>query len=113
MEQQPERAIYDLVGPDEVTYIDIIRTIREVKGLPTPIVRIPYGLFYLLLKIYALFSERPPFTADQLKALTAGDRFVGVDMRATFGVTPTPFRQAIEETFRHPRYSGVVLESYI
>jgi hypothetical protein len=111
MHRQPNGAVYDLVGPDRIDYIDMIRAIRDVKGLKTPIVRIPYWLFWVLLKIYALFSGKPPFTADQLKALTAGDAFTGVDIEATFGFKPTPFREALRETFTHPVYSAVALES--
>ena len=112
MERQPDGAAYDLVGPDQVDYVDIIRTIKRVKGIKTPIVHIPYSLFYVLLKVYSLFSARPPFTADQLKALTAGDHFTGIDMQATFGIKPTPFDDAIRETFCDPKYSSVVLETY-
>lgn len=111
MRRQPAGAVYDLVGPDRIDYIDMIRAIRDAKGLKTPIVPIPYGLFWLLLKVYALFSAKPPFTADQLKALTAGDEFTGVDIEATFGFRPTPFREALRETFSHPVYSPVALES--
>jgi len=111
MRTQPAGAIYDLTGPDRVDYIDMIRAIRDAKDLRTLIVRIPYRLFDLLLRVYALFSARPPFTASQLKALTAGDDFTGVDLQATFGFRPTPFRDAIRETFGHPVYSSVVLES--
>jgi len=111
MKTQPAGAVYDLTGPDRVDYIDMIRIIRDVKGLRTPIVRIPIGLFSSLLRIYALFSSKPPFTADQLTSLTAGDEFHGVDMQAVFGFAPTPFRQAVEETFGHPVYSRIALES--
>ena len=109
-ERQPDGAAFDLVGPDQIDYIDMIRAIKKAKGLGTVIVRIPYGLFYVLLKIYAAFSDHPPFTADQLKALTAGDHFSGVDMQATFGIKPTRFEDAIRETFSHPVYSSVTLE---
>lgn len=111
MREQPAGAEFDLVGPDRIDYIDMIRAIRDVKGLKTPVVRIPYWLFDTLLRIYALFSARPPFTSEQLKALTAGDEFTGVDMEATFGFRPTPFRDALHETFTHPVYSQVKLES--
>lgn len=111
LRQQPDGAVHDLTGPDRIDYIDMIRTIRAARGLKTPIVCIPIPLFAAMLKVYALFSDKPPFTADQLKALTAGDEFTGVDLQQVFGFTPTPFRQAIEETFGHPTYSGVVLDS--
>jgi len=111
MRRPQNGAVYDLVGPDRIDYIDMIRAIRDVKGLRTPVVRIPYRLFWVLLKTYALFSSKPPFTADQLKALTAGDAFTGVDIEATFGFKPTPFREALRETFTHPVYSAVALDS--
>ena len=108
---QPEGAVYDLTGPDRIDYIDMIRVIRDTKGLKTPIVRVPVPLFAAALRVYALFSEKPPFTAEQLDSLTAGDDFTGVDLQAVFGFEPTPFREAIRETFSHPAYSSVVLDS--
>lgn len=110
LENRPVGTTYDLVGNERIDYIDIIRAIRDVKGLRTPIVRIPYRLFELLLRAYALFSDKPPFTADQLKALTAGDDFTGVDIKQTFGFDPTPFREGVRETFCHPVYSKYVVE---
>ena len=109
IEREPEGDTYDIVGDTRVDYVDIIRTIKRVKGLHTLIVHIPYGLFRFLLKLYALFSRKPPFTADQLKALTAGDDFQGVDTQATFGVKQTPFEEAVRESYCDPRYSHIVL----
>jgi nucleoside-diphosphate-sugar epimerase len=110
IEHRPVGEIYDLVGNERIDYIDIIRAIRDVKGMHTPIVRLPYRLFDLLLRAYALFSRRPPFTSDQLKALVAGDDFSGVDIEKTFGFTPTPFADGIRETFCHPVYSKYAVE---
>jgi uncharacterized protein YbjT (DUF2867 family) len=108
---RPDGAVYDLTGPERVDYIDMIRAIRDAKGLRTPIVPIPYTLFRAALTAYALFAKKPPFTAEQLDALAAGDEFDGVDMEATFGFRPTPFREAIRETFGHPVYSRIALAS--
>lgn len=110
IENRPNGQAYDLVGQDRIDYIDIIREIRKIRGLRTPVVCIPYGLFKVLLRIYALFSKNPPFTADQLEALTAGDDFSGVDIRRTFGFEPTPVRQGLRETFTDSRYSHIVVE---
>ncbi|QGX03793.1 NAD-dependent epimerase/dehydratase family protein [Beggiatoa leptomitoformis] len=110
MEKQPQGTIYDVVGNQNIDYVDIIKTIKQVKELKTPIVHIPYSLFYVLLKVYALFSSKPPFTADQLKALTAGDCFTGVDTEVTFGVKQTPFYHAMQETFCDPRYKHIILK---
>jgi uncharacterized protein YbjT (DUF2867 family) len=110
IETQPLGTVYDVCGDTRIDYVDIIHTIKRAKGLRTPIVHIPYGLFRLLLKIYALFSDKPPFTADQLKALTAGDEFTGIDTERVFGVKQTPFADAVRESYCDPRYGKIVLE---
>lgn len=110
IEREPQGNVYDIVGGTRVDYVEIIRTIKRVKGVRTAIVHIPYALFRFLLQLYALFSRKPPFTADQLKALTAGDDFHGVDTQAVFGVRQTPFEDAVRETFRDPRYARIVLQ---
>lgn len=102
--------IYDVVGDTRIDYVDIIHTIKRAKGLRTWILHIPYGLFGFLLRVYALFSGKPPFTADQLKALSAGDDFSGVDTEAVFGVKQTPFADAVRESYCDPRYSDIVLK---
>jgi nucleoside-diphosphate-sugar epimerase len=109
MAHRPAGATFDIVGAERIDYVDIIKTIRWVRGLRTPLVHLPVWLFGLLLKAYALFSPRPPFTADQLRALAAGDDFNGVDLEQTFGIRPTRFAEAIQETFCDPRYSHVVV----
>jgi nucleoside-diphosphate-sugar epimerase len=102
--------VYDLVGDMRIDYIDIIQTIKRVKGLRTWILHIPYGLFGFLLRVYAFFSGKPPFTEDQLNALSAGDDFKGVDTRAVFDVTQTPFAEAVRESYCDSRYSAILLK---
>lgn len=110
LRREPNGAIYDIVGETRIDYVDIIRSIRRIKGLHTVLVHIPISLFALLLRVYALFSRKPPFTADQLKALCAGDDFRGVNTQKVFGVKQTPFEEAIRESYCDPTYSHVVLE---
>ena len=110
MNRQPDGDVYDIVGDTRIDYVDIIRTIKQVKGLKTLIVHIPIGFFAFLLRTYALFSRKPPFTADQLKALSAGDDFKGVDTEKVFGVRQTPFVDAVRESYTDPRYSGIILK---
>lgn len=110
IEREPDGEVYDIVGDTRVDYVDIIRTIKRVKQLRTLIVHIPIGFFAFLLRAYSLFSAKPPFTADQLKALSAGDDFKGVDTEQVFGVRQTPFADAIRESYTDPRYSHIVLK---
>ncbi len=107
--QERRSGIYDIVGQEEISYIQMIYLIKKLKKLKTKIIKIPYFLFYFLLKLYALIHKNPPFTADQLKALAAGDHFIGIDFYQEFGVKPTPLAEAFEETYAHPTYSSIEL----
>jgi nucleoside-diphosphate-sugar epimerase len=102
--------IYNISGHEQVDYIDIIREIKTAIGVRTPIVKIPYSVFYALLWIWALFDKNPPFTTQQLAALIARDEFEVIDWPQIFNVPLTPFKSAIRETFNDPRYSAIALE---
>ena len=101
---------YDISGLDKMYYIDVIRTIRRVTRANTCIVKLPYGLFRGLLWLWSIVDRNPPFTTQQLAALVAPDVFEVTDWPGVFGVTPTSFADAIEETFNDPRHGKVVLE---
>lgn len=110
IENNVRQGIFNISGHEKVDYIDIIREIKRATGASARIVKIPYGLFYGLLWIWALFDRNPPFTTQQLQALVAKDEFEVVDWPGMFGVRSTPFAEAINETFNHPVYSNVVLD---
>ena len=110
IEKQPQNEIYNITGRDEVDYIDIIKTIKKSKRLKTPIVKIPYSLFKGLMSTYALFSDNPPFTTQQLEALVADDEFELIPWWEIFDVTSTPFEDAMMETFNDPTYSKIILK---
>lgn len=110
MERRVRDGIYNITGHEKVDYIDIIRHIKQVTRCGTPIVRIPYSLFYGLLWTWALFDRNPPFTTQQLAALVAKDEFEVIDWPGIFGVPSTPFAKALDETFNDAKYSQVVLE---
>jgi nucleoside-diphosphate-sugar epimerase len=102
--------IFNISGHQKIDYIDMIRVIKKATGAKAIILKIPYSLFYALLWVWALFDKNPPFTTQQLQALVAKDEFEVTNWPETFGVPFTPFEQAIEETFNHPKYSKVVLD---
>jgi nucleoside-diphosphate-sugar epimerase len=110
IENRVRDGIYNITGHEKVDYIDIIREIKHATRCKTPILRIPYGLFYALIWIWGLFDKNPPFTTQQLEALIAKDEFEVIDWQGIFNVPSTPFKAAIDETFNDPRYSSVVME---
>lgn len=104
------KGIFNISGKEKVSYIEVIRTIRTAIAAKTLILHIPVGIFSFLLRTWALFDTNPPFTADQLKALSAKDEFEVIDWETIFHVEATPFQEAIQETFNHPTYSQVALK---
>jgi nucleoside-diphosphate-sugar epimerase len=101
---------YNITGQQRIDYIDLIRAVKQATGSKTNIVRIPYRLFWWLLRIYAWFDKNPAFTAQQLQALVTPDVFEVIDWPAIFGVRSTPLQEALDATFRDPTYSKVVLD---
>jgi nucleoside-diphosphate-sugar epimerase len=101
---------YNITGQERIDYIDLIRAVKQATGSKTNIVRIPYRLFWLLLKINSLWDKNPAFTARQLEALVTPDVFEVIDWPGIFGVRSTPLQEAMDITFRDPTYSKVVLD---
>lgn len=110
IENRIANGIYNISGHEKVDYIDIIREIKRATGARTLIINIPYSLFYLLIGIWGLFDKNPPFTTQQLAALSTKDEFEVIDWPGIFGVPYTPFAKAINETFNDPIYGKVILE---
>jgi len=100
---------YDISGRTPIDYGDLIRLIRDVTKAKARIVHIPYHLFWALLWVYARVDRNPPFTVRQLEALVIPEVFPVIDWPQIFGVTETPLRQAIEETFLDERYAEITL----
>lgn len=101
---------YNITGLERIDYIDLIRAMKRATGAKARIIRIPYRLFWLLLKTNALWDKNPAFTARQLEALVTPDVFEVIDWPGIFNIRATPLDEALNITFRDPTYSSVVLE---
>jgi uncharacterized protein YbjT (DUF2867 family) len=108
--QREITGVYNIAGQERIDYGDLIRLIRTVTGLRTPIAHIPYGVFWLLLSAYALVDRNPPFTTRQLAALATPDIFEVIDWPTIFSVKATPLREALRRTFLDPVFSSVTLQ---
>lgn len=110
IENNVNSGIYNISGQEKIDYIGIIREIKVATAAKSIIIKIPYKLFYLLIWVWGIFDKNPPFTTQQLAALSTKDEFEVIDWPYIFGVPYTPFTKAINETFNDPTYSKVVLE---
>ena len=110
IENHSLNGIYNISGQERIDYIDLMRAVKRATSASAFIVKIPYSLFYVLLCIWAIFDKNPPFTIEQLAALTAKDDFEVIEWPSIFGVRSTPLQEALDETFTHPEYSKIALE---
>ena len=101
---------YPVTGTEEIDYIDLMRVVNKTLGSPSRVIRVPYSVFWALLKTYAVFDKNPAFTTRQLEALVTPDVFELIDWPGIFGVRPTPLAEALNATFCDPKYSKVVLD---
>jgi nucleoside-diphosphate-sugar epimerase len=101
---------YNITGQERIDYIDLIRLVKGAVGARARIQKVPYSLFWLLLKANALVDKNPPFTAKQLQALVTPDVFEVIDWPSIFKVRATPLQEALEATFQDPTYSQVALD---
>jgi nucleoside-diphosphate-sugar epimerase len=101
---------YNITGMERIDYIDMIRLLKKATGAKARIVKIPYGLFWTMLKANALRDKNPPFTTKQLEALVTPDVFEVIDWPGIFQVRSTPLKEAFYSTFRDPVYAQVALD---
>ena len=107
--EQQKTGAFNISGQEQIDYIDLIRAVKAATQAKARIQKVPYGLFWVMLRLNALFDRDPAFTVKQLKALVTPDIFEVIDWPGIFGIRATPLQQALDITFRDPLYSRVVL----
>ncbi|GEM88806.1 complex I NDUFA9 subunit family protein [Oceanithermus desulfurans] len=70
---------YDLVGPKEYTYRELILLVRDALGSRKPLVSLPVGFFALLARL-----PRAPITPDQLFMLLEGNTGDPAELQEVF-----------------------------
>ena len=101
---------FDISGLEQMTYLDIVRQIKDVVGSRTVIVRIPFRLFWWLLRAYAVFDTDPPFTTRQLEALVIPESFPLIDWPAMSDACQLHFRRRSKRPFGNRPTPGSSLE---
>jgi len=85
LERGPSNRVHELGGPDQMSYEDIILTIKETLGLHRRIVHVPVPMMLPLAFMMEKVLRNPPVTRDQLRML-ARNNITRVDsVRVAFG----------------------------
>ncbi|OGR83379.1 MAG: hypothetical protein A2636_06260 [Elusimicrobia bacterium RIFCSPHIGHO2_01_FULL_64_10] len=62
--------VYDVAGPDPVTFPGLISRVARTLGLTRPLIPVPMGLAILGARLLSGIMRRPPVTVDNLIGLT-------------------------------------------
>ncbi|HSA78438.1 MAG TPA: complex I NDUFA9 subunit family protein [Nitrospirota bacterium] len=92
--------IYEIGGPDQLTYKEVTAAIAEAMGLKRPAVHVP--LFFVKPIAHALETvlSNPPLTTDQLIMLQEDNVCSMRDIRDAFGIEPLAFRDGLKKFIR-------------
>jgi uncharacterized protein YbjT (DUF2867 family) len=87
--------VYELGGPDVVTYRDVVADILKITGRSNPLLPVPPGLARLMALPFALLPFPPLLTTDQVTQLqidnVVSDTAIKEKRTLTgFGIAPTP-----------------------
>jgi len=110
LQTRPCGQCYNITGREIVDYVDIIRAIKRATAARSPILKVPYPVFWLMLKAYGVLDPHAPFTTKQLRALVTPDEFELIPWWDIFRVAATPFEVAVAETFHPGPHADVALE---
>lgn len=95
----PPSRLYDVVGPDAVSFPNLIREVARAKGLKRILIPIPMPLAILGARLLALVMNQPPVTVDNLVGLSEKTT---VDIRPLIEelkVLPVSLREGLKASF--------------
>lgn len=108
IKKQPKNKVYDITGKEKIYYEDLVRIIAKKKHVNTLFLHVPIPIFGAAMDFYSMFSKKPLFTSDQMRALVNADTFKAIPWERTFGVKYTSYEKAWDEILKSPYYEYVL-----
>ena len=91
--------IFDVAGPDAVTFPQLIHRVAESKNLSRVLVPVPMALALLGARILSKVMKRPPVTVDNLIGLTEATPIDLEPMKKELHVVPVPLNEGLRMSF--------------
>jgi uncharacterized protein YbjT (DUF2867 family) len=99
---EPEkfRSTYDIGGPEQLTYVEIVEALAAAMGRSKPVFRIPMGLMKISVYLLSTVLSSPPVTGDQLRLLEMDNICDPDTVEKSFGFRPMRYEDALKEFVR-------------
>lgn len=88
---------YELVGPVEYSFRELLELVRDALGVHKPIVSVPLPLMRLAVPLFQVLPD-PPITRDQLVMLLKGNTGDPARARLAFDLTMESLPKRLPET---------------
>jgi NADH dehydrogenase len=92
--------IYEIGGPDQLTYEEVTKAIAEAMGIKRPAVHVPLFFMKPIARALETVLSNPPLTTDQLITLQEDNVCSMRDIRDAFGIEPLAFREGLRKFIR-------------
>jgi uncharacterized protein YbjT (DUF2867 family) len=87
--------IYEIGGPEQLTYEEVTEAIAEMLGVRRQIVHLPLLFMKAAARMFETVLPNPPVTMDQLIMLQEDNVCSLRDIRDAFGIEPIKFREGL------------------
>jgi len=101
--------IFEIAGPDQITYKELFLTLMDVLGIDKPTFQIPITFMRPAACVLERVLEKPPITTQQLMMLEEDNICDIKEMQEVFNLRLVPLRDALK-TFLQPleKYREVI-----
>jgi len=87
--------MYEIGGPEQLTYEEVTKAIAAALGIRRPTVHMPMFFMRTMAKVAETVLSKPPVTVDQLIMLQEDNVCSMRDIREVFGIEPVRFRDGL------------------
>lgn len=87
--------IYEIGGPEQLTYEEVTKAIAQAMGIRRPKVNVPMLFMKPMAKVLEAVLSKPPVTTDQLIMLQEDNICTLRDIRDAFGIEPLAFAEGL------------------
>ncbi len=94
------RRIYDIGGPQQLTYLEIVDIVKQLLGRRRGKVHVPLWVARSAAAIMEKLFQPAPLTADQLKMMRAGSTCDHTIVEKEFGVRFSPLEMQLQKYLR-------------
>jgi uncharacterized protein YbjT (DUF2867 family) len=88
--------VFELGGPQVLTYEEFLLTIGRATGHSRPLVHVPLRLVRATAAVFDVLGSAAPLTSDQVQMLVEGSATPANAIESVFGIEPVAFEEGLK-----------------